>query len=45
MISIEPEFRDQKAWLIEEVKKVENCHSVYNQKYHCELKYIEMIWG
>jgi len=44
VLSEEPDFAEQKEWLTEEVEKLG--HSViFYPKYHCELNFIENIWG
>jgi transposase len=43
VISNEPDFKEQKEWLVEEVEK--NGYTViFYPKYHCEFNFIEMIW-
>ena len=43
--SQEPDFREeQREWLTEVVLR-HNCRIIYYPKYHCELNFIEMIWG
>jgi hypothetical protein len=44
VLSQEPDFRAQKPWLQEEVEK-HGFHIHFYPKYHCELNWIEMIWG
>jgi transposase len=44
VLSQEPDFLEQKPWLTEVVMGHQfNIH--YYPKYHCELNWIEMIWG
>jgi len=44
VLSEEPDFAAQKEWLTEEVEKLG--HSViFYPKYHCELNFIENVWG
>ena len=44
VLSQEPDFQEQKEWLTE-VVNAEGFDIVFFPKYHCELNYIEMIWG
>ncbi len=45
VLSQEPDFLEQKPWLHETVKKQAGFHFMLYPKYHCELNYIEMVWG
>jgi transposase len=43
-ISVEPDFAAQKEWLREVIE--EKGHKIlFLPKYHCELNYIENVWG
>ena len=44
VVSQEKDFLEQKEWLSETVEAA-GCEIIYYPKYHCELNYIEMIWG
>jgi len=43
-LSMEPDFLEQDPWLIEETKKLGFVCKFF-PKYHCELNFIEQIWG
>ena len=43
-MSQEPDFQEQKEWL-SEVVEAAGFIIIYFPKYHCELNFIEMIWG
>ena len=43
-LSEEPDFMMQKEWLTE-VVGLGGCEIIFYPKYHCELNFIEMIWG
>ena len=45
VLSQEPDFLEQKPWLHETVMKQAGFHFMLYPKYHCELNYIEMVWG
>ena len=45
VLSEEPDFANQKEYLAEEVEKFEGCSIIFYPKYHCELNFIEMVWG
>ena len=45
VLSEEPDFARQKEYLAEEVEKWEGCTIIFFPKYHCELNFIEMVWG
>jgi hypothetical protein len=45
VLSEEPDFAQQKEYLAEEVEKWEGCTIIFFPKYHCELNFIEMVWG
>ena len=45
MLSEEPDFARQKEYLAEEVEKWPGCTIIFFPKYHCELNFIEMVWG
>ena len=45
VLSQEPDFLEQKPWLHETVEKQAGFHFMLYPKYHCELNYIEMVWG
>lgn len=44
VLSQQPDFLAQLPWLQEVVEK-HGCHILFYPKYHCELNYIEMVWG
>ena len=44
VLSTEPDSAGQKEWLTEVVEK-KNCRIIFYPKYHCELNFIEMVWG
>ena len=44
VLSEEPDFKNQKEWLTE-VVETGGCEIIYYPKYHCELNFIEMVWG
>ena len=44
VFSEEPDFMIQKEWLTE-VVELGGCSIIIHPKYHCELNFIEMIWG
>jgi hypothetical protein len=44
VLSQEPDFMEQEEWLSEEVKAAGH-KIIFFPKYHCELNFIEMIWG
>lgn len=44
VLSEEPDFMMQKEWLTE-VVELGGCEIIFYPKYHCELNFIEMIWG
>jgi len=41
---IEPDFLEQKEWLTEEIEMLGH-KIIFYPKYHCELNFIENIWG
>ena len=43
-LSEQPDFKAQKGWLAETLEKL-RMELILYPKYHCELNYIEMIWG
>lgn len=45
VLSQEPDFLEQKPWLHETVEKQAGFYFMLYPKYHCELNYIEMVWG
>ena len=45
VLSKEPDFLAQKPWLDETVERNPGCFIFLYPKYHCELNYIEMVWG
>ena len=45
VVSKEPDFLAQKPWLAEIVENNPGCFIFWYPKYHCELNYIEMVWG
>ena len=45
VVSKEPDFLAQKPWLAEIVESNPGCFIFWYPKYHCELNYIEMVWG
>jgi hypothetical protein len=44
VVSIEPDFLEQKEWLTEVVQEA-GCSIIFYPKYHCELNFIENIWS
>ena len=44
VLSHEQDFLEQEEWLTEVVKKA-GFEIIFYPKYHCELNYIEMVWG
>ena len=44
ILSRQPDFVSQKEWLTEEVERA-GMQIIFYPKYHCELNYIERIWG
>ena len=44
VLSQEPDFQQQKTWQCETVDNL-GFRIIYYPKYHCELNFIEMIWG
>jgi hypothetical protein len=44
VLSEEPDFMMQKEWLTE-VVELGGCSIIFYPKYHCELNFIEMVWG
>ena len=45
VLSNEPDFLAQKSWLSETIEKYPGCFLFFYPKYHCELNFIEMVWG
>ena len=44
VLSRQPDFLEQEEWLAEECKK-QGLSIIFYPKYHCELNYIESVWG
>ena len=44
VLSQQPDFLEQKEWLTEVVEAA-GFNVIFFPKYHCELNFIEMIWG
>ncbi len=44
VLSQQPDFLEQKSWL-EEVCHNNGFSTIFYPKYHCELNFIEIIWG
>ena len=44
VLNNEPDFQAQKEWLTEVVEN-SHCKIIFYPKYHCELNFIEMVWG
>jgi hypothetical protein len=44
VLSKEPDFMMQKEWLTE-VVELGGCSIIFYPKHHCELNFIEMVWG
>jgi hypothetical protein len=44
ILSMEPDFMEQAEWLTE-VVRAHGCNIIFYPKYHCELNYIELVWG
>jgi hypothetical protein len=44
ILSKQPDFQEQTEWLTEEVRAA-GFTIIFYPKYHCELNYIEQIWG
>ena len=45
VLSEEPDFAVQKEYLAEQVEQYQDCSIIFYPKYHCELNFIEMVWG
>ena len=45
VLSREPDFLEQKEWLEETVEDELGFKIIFFPKYHCELNYIELVWG
>ena len=45
VLSNGPDFKSQKSWLSETVKKYPGCQLIFYPKFHCELNLIEMVWA
>jgi hypothetical protein len=46
LLSEQPDFKNQLEMLEEVIKKNEDtCKVIFFPKYHCELNYIEVVWG
>ena len=45
VLSQEPDFLEQKSWLVEEVENNLGHKIIFYPKYHCELNFIENAWG
>ncbi len=43
-LSQEPDFLEQREWLTEIVQN-QGCQIIFYPKYHCELNFIERLWG
>lgn len=44
VLSQQPDFQEQDPWLVEVCKSC-NFSIIFYPKYHCELNFIEIIWG
>ena len=44
ILSREPDFLEQKSWLEETISAL-GMNLIFYPKYHCELNFIEMVWG
>jgi hypothetical protein len=45
VLSEEPDFSAQKEWLTETVESFDGFTIIFYPKYHCELNFIELLWG
>ena len=43
VLSTGPDFKSQKSWLSETVKKYPGCQLIFYPKFRCELNFIEMV--
>jgi hypothetical protein len=44
-LSEQPDFKNQKEWLREVIEDYFGYSIIFFPKFHCELNYIEMVWG
>ena len=45
LLSEQPDFKNQMEMFKEVIKRNVNCKLIFFPKYHCELNYIEVVWG
>ena len=45
VLSNEPDFKEQRSWLSETVEFYPGCDLFFYPNFHCELNFIEMVWG
>ena len=45
VLSNESDFKEQKSWLSETVQYYPGCNIFFYPKFHCELNFVEMVWG
>ena len=45
LLSEQPDLKNQMEMLEEVIQRHPNCKLIFFPKYHCELNYIEVVWG